>query len=813
MINNIMRILFISLFLFNLSFANNTIKLSNNLKSNIDILSNQLELIFQENVLDKERHISNLLKIYYENYKKIVAIEIKNGDKIIYSSFRNNESMVLLKGIEVSKRFNNKKEYYKQDITDNIGNKVATLIVYFQNTISFTKQELEYLQNKKVLRVQNDTSLPPYNFSENGIPTGFAIDYLELIANELALEIKYVPGKWNDFMNMLENKELDLMINVLKSKKREERFLFSNKPFTTSPLAMLTRIDHENVHSFKEMEGETMALVKGYHSYDRVKKDYPKINIYPTADTLAMIKAVSQGKADGAYGLQSVLDYNINKHFLSNLKTMKNIDDNEFGFYFAYNKENLILKSIIQKAEKLLLKEDIQELNQKWFKKLKETKKKSKNYLFTQKEIDFLSKKGTISLCIDPKAAPFELITKDGKYSGIISNFISTMSKNSGIKFEVLGKKSWVSSLEAVKNKHCDILPFAIQTASRTEYLNFTKEYYNFSNVIATRDSEIFIDSLEKIKDKKIALIKGYAARELIEEKYPNINIVDVKNSYEGLKKVSKGEVFGFVGLFPAIAHTLQKENIQNVKITGKTSITMSAKIAIRKDEPILQNILNKAINSVKQEEKDQILDRWITVIKKDKLNTKIFIQVISLIVFISFLIIMFIVYKSNKKLKKLSELDKLTNISNRFKLDSLMEKEMNRKKRYKNTLSLILLDIDFFKKINDEFGHLNADKVLQDFTKIISKNIRETDHFGRWGGEEFLIILPNTNKDDAFILAEKLRKLIEGYDFNNGIKVTASFGITECFDDNEDKCLNCADKALYEAKEANRNCVKIYNT
>ena len=803
-----LRIFFTFIVFFSYSYGAYTQRLSNNLKSSIDILANQIEIIYQSNIPPKETNISNLFKIYYENHKKIAAFELKQDNKTIYSSYRNNDSMVLLKGIDLSLNFDKTDEYYEKEIKNIKEEKIATLIVYLKKTINFSKQELKYLKDKKVLRVQNDASLPPYNFNENGIPIGYAIDYIELIANELSLEVEFVQGKWDDFMTMLENNELDLMINVLKSKQREERFLFSNKPFATSPLAMLTKIGHKDVHTFKDMEGETMALVKGYHSYDRVKKDYPKIDIYPTQDTISMIKAVAQGKAQGAYGLKSVLDYNINKHYLSNLKTTKNIDDDEFGFYFAYNKDNLILKSIIQKVENILSKEAIEKLNKKWFKRIKQTQKESKEYLFTKKELSYLDKKGVITMCVDPDFPPFEFLTKEGKYSGIIGNFINTMSKNSGIKFEVLGKESWSSSLNAVKNRVCDILPFATQTTKRTDYLNFTKKYFTFSNVIATRSSEIFINSLDSIKDKKIAIIKDYATKELIQRKYPNIKIIEVRNTLEGLKKVNKKEVFAFIGLFPTVAQTLQKNNFPNVKITGKTSIDIEAKIAIRNDETILQSILNKAINSVKDEQREQILNKWLTIIKEEKLNTKLFIQIITFIILLATFIIIYIIYNSNKKLKKLSQTDKLTNIYNRFKLDNLLEKEMNRRKRYAQKLSIILIDIDFFKNINDKFGHLFGDKILQRFSEIIKKNIRQTDHLGRWGGEEFLIILPNTDEKNAYVLAQKLRNIIESSEFYKNIKVTASFGVCECEDIHIHKCLNDVDKALYEAKK-DRNCVR----
>ena len=155
----------------------------------------------------------------------------------------------------------------------------------------------------------------------------------------------------------------------------------------------------------------------------------------------------------------------------------------------------------------------------------------------------------------------------------------------------------------------------------------------------------------------------------------------------------------------------------------------------------------------------------------------------------------------------------KLTSLYNRAKLDYILEKEIKYKKRYETSLSLIIADIDFFKNINDTYGHIVGDIILKEFADILSKNIRETDYVGRWGGEEFLFIFPQTKDSDAHIVTENLRKIIEKHNFYNNIKITASFGINECKDENPTKCVSKADKALYEAKNSNRNCVKIFNT
>lgn len=163
------------------------------------------------------------------------------------------------------------------------------------------------------------------------------------------------------------------------------------------------------------------------------------------------------------------------------------------------------------------------------------------------------------------------------------------------------------------------------------------------------------------------------------------------------------------------------------------------------------------------------------------------------------------------EEIRSLSEIDHLTEMYNRRKITELFETEYARYKRYRHPLSIMLIDIDYFKTVNDEFGHNQGDLTLQEIAAILKTEARESDHVGRWGGEEFLMICPETDIEGACTLAEKLRKSINEYQFTNIGHKTASFGITTC----SDKCtfesmINQADKALYNAKTAGRNKVEF---
>jgi diguanylate cyclase (GGDEF)-like protein len=234
-------------------------------------------------------------------------------------------------------------------------------------------------------------------------------------------------------------------------------------------------------------------------------------------------------------------------------------------------------------------------------------------------------------------------------------------------------------------------------------------------------------------------------------------------------------------------------------------------------------------------------LDRLdaIIVAKKEELRTKVtedivllccifFVAVIGALVVAYFysheLQAIFIRYKRtqqehlssleelNKTLEQKSHTDVLTNAYNRGYFNQHLCMEMSRANRYLTPLSLILFDIDHFKRINDTYGHLTGDTVLQEITALVQKNIRKNDLLARWGGEEFAVLIPGVEQENGVHFAEKLRLIIENYPFADGFSITCSFGVSGYFTDEEgESFLKRVDTALYKAKESGRNrCVLV---
>jgi len=173
---------------------------------------------------------------------------------------------------------------------------------------------------------------------------------------------------------------------------------------------------------------------------------------------------------------------------------------------------------------------------------------------------------------------------------------------------------------------------------------------------------------------------------------------------------------------------------------------------------------------------------------------------------------------QANEEIKILSITDPLTGCSNRGCLNKRLPEEIQRAGRYNRPLSIVMCDIDYFKKINDTYGHQAGDLVLKEFSKRIEDSIRDkVDLLARYGGEEFLVTLPETDLDGALNLAERLRRFISENKFKieaKKIKITASFGVAGFDPDNRhgevsfDIMIKAADKYLYQAKNEGRNRV-----
>ncbi|GAB6074277.1 transporter substrate-binding domain-containing diguanylate cyclase [Nautilia lithotrophica] len=402
-----------------------------------------------------------------------------------------------------------------------------------------------------------------------------------------------------------------------------------------------------------------------------------------------------------------------------------------------------------------------------------------------------------LKVAVTPYWPPFDLEV-NGELKGIGIDFWKLIAQKAKLDYEIITQPIWIKILNGIKSKKYDITPNTSATPDREEYAIFSKPYVEFPLAIACRN-DLKIKNIDNIST--IAVGYNYTAHKMMKEHYPYLNYVPAKSVIDAFELVKAKKAQCVVDILPTIVWLMNEKNIGSMRIFFKTPFTFKLQVMLRKDLLDVKRKIDKAIDNISIFEKNKIISRYIG--EKILIEEKKYSIWVYLVIFVLILILIFIFLKA-RTYKEQSEFDALTQIYNRGTIEKILHKKIK-----ETNGSVIFFDIDHFKQINDTFGHEKGDLVLSKLAAIIQKNIRNSDYFGRWGGEEFVIILPNASFDAAYKIAEKLRKIIENSDFE-GLKITISLGVSEFKKgDNPEDVLKKVDRALYEAKNSGRNQVK----
>jgi polar amino acid transport system substrate-binding protein len=328
---------------------------------------------------------------------------------------------------------------------------------------------------------------------------------------------------------------------------------------------------------------------------------------------------------------------------------------------------------------------------------------------------------------------------------------------------------------------------------------------------LITKNDKNFITNLSTLKNIQIGVINNLEIISTLQKEYPKINFIGIDSIDIALMKLEKNEIFALIDNMYTISHKINKNNLNNIKINTLLDHKLNIYLQSEEKNRLFINILNSAINRFTQDDKNNILNNYQFIFYPKTIDIYFIAKII--IPFILLLIIfMYFNFKLKKEIKKRKEIEKqlselankdgLTNIYNRRRIEELCEIEIIRNKRYKSDLSIIFFDINDFKDINDNIGHHLGDEVLIKISDIINKNIRNIDFIGRWGGDEFLIILPQTTLSQTKNIVCNLENLLKEIEFSDSITVTCSFGIANYEKgDTLDSLLKKADESMYEQK------------
>jgi diguanylate cyclase (GGDEF)-like protein len=692
-----------------------------------------------------------------------------------------------------------------------------------------TTAEKIFLRKHPVLRVDNLENWPPFNFSVKGQPKGFCVDYMNLLAEKLEIEVEYVIGpEWDDFMHMLQAGGIDALCDVVKTPDRQKTISFTD-PYFTIFSGIVVQKGNERFAKLDDLDGQKVAVPKAFYYQEILERHYPAIQVTAQKDTLSCLKAVSSGRAAAALSEKPVFDHLISEHFLTDLKSVPIMDSPHFEHTpvsIGVREDRDILRGILQKAMNKVSREERARLGRRWLKQVDPGLGRPR-IMLSPSERQWLEEKGALRICVHPSWPPFEEIDETGVYRGIAADIVSLLAERIGTPIRVVPTTSWQESLTAMRDGRCDLLSSVSNRGPKKEGFTVSKPYIESVNVMVVRDGQPYIPDLHVLEDKKVGIVKGNPVGDYLVERFPRVRLRPAPDLENALEKVARGKTDVAIGSLHRVSHAIHELGLYDLKIAGQTPYRKHLCLGMKTESVILGAVMDKALESLSDREVSQITRKWLSIRYDKGLNTLLLLQIL---VGVTLLIGLFFVWNrklarlnrqlgdahrtlalKSRELEKLSITDTMTGILNRMKIEDLLLNEINRVRRSGRPFSVIMLDVDHFKQINDSHGHQAGDRVLREISRLLKESIRQADSLGRWGGEEFLILCQDTSGKGAAVLAEHLKRTVSGKKLAKIGWLTCSFGVAEYRSgETENQLLSRVDRAMYRAKELGRNRVEL---
>ena len=468
---------------------------------------------------------------------------------------------------------------------------------------------------------------PPLVYTTNtGEAAGIFPEILKIIAAREKWELEFVPCSWHECLKRLESGELDIMLDIAYSKKREKKFHFSQESVFLNWGTIYAGKDLE-INSLFDLNGRTIATVKGdIHTVgesgierliSKFELDAETLPVNSYHEALAMVE---DGRADAGvvnrlFGALTEGDYEINK---------TPIVFNPVHLKLAFPKKKRYI-GIAETIDKHIrrFKAD----NNSLFHKIVNSYlagadfdlilyREMRSIPLTEDEREWLARHKVIRLGVDKGYAPYSFRNEAGVYQGIAIDTINLIARYLNVEIDIVEGLNWPQIIDYAGRKKLDAILTAVESPERKELFNFTHIYLPTPLVIMTKQDNQEIQGPENLKGKKVALVDGYYSANITLQDHPDIVPVMVQTPFDGLTAVSTGLADCYIGVLGVCDYITRVNGITNLKVAARYNMLMHGeRIATRKDWPELAKIFNKALNAITEKKRLEIHQSWISAL------------------------------------------------------------------------------------------------------------------------------------------------------------------------------------------------------
>ena len=487
--------------------------------------------------------------------------------------------------------------------------------------IEFTNSEKVWLQQNKIIKVANEMDWPPFDYNELGVPKGFSIDYIKLLAAKLDLEIEFVNElKWSELLDLFKQKKIDVLPAFYRNSTREEFTLFTD-PYYKGKLGVFARKSDPSIHSNDDLMGKKIGIQTNDGSIGIVKKNIPGLQFVELDTNDQLVQALATQKVDAIIGNPLLFFYYAKENQVTDISLIDFVPmDKKQQFaaslHIGVRKDWPVLHALLLKAMSHVSDLDMKAIENRWMSQTSAGRDRVK-IQFTKEELTWIKNNPEVTYS-DVNWKPLSII-ENNKMSGIMGDFLDLISERSGITFKFVSSESWPHVLEQFKDKKIDIVPGAGSSLLEKKLGLFSDQYAKYPLVIVTGNKFKFIDSLNDLKGSKIAIPKYYTSYNYVQENYPNLDLIETDNIPDALIAVQNGQADAFVGHIAPALFYISELNLTSLKVSGTTHFEFEHHYLMQRDAPVLRGIINKVFRSITEEEKAKIYGKWVVTTVEHK--------------------------------------------------------------------------------------------------------------------------------------------------------------------------------------------------
>ena len=657
----------------------------------------------------------------------------------------------------------------------------------------------------------------------NGFYDGFAVRYCKFLSDFFGIPFDLGEYEWDTLVEKLDAKAVDFTGELTPTEERMTRYAMSI-PIAARQLRIFTPANSEKILTEADVEGRTIAFLEDTTLADAIKIHYRvSFKTVEVGDYAVAAEMLKNGEIDGFID-EAVAD----PAFIS-------FDFVHSAIFFpmvhspvSMTTADLELQPIISVMDKYIRAGGGDKLFELYKRgDFEYARHKLLYHTFVGEEKAFLDdlkrRKAAVRIAFEHDNYPVSFYNeKEHESQGIAKDVLDEITKLIDIPFEIVSTKdlTWPKIYEQLKNGEISMAAQLLQSEPRKEFFIWTETPYSRSYYGIMSKSDFPNQANHQVVQYEVGVTKSSAYYDTYRALFPNNkNLIEYETLTDCLDALEKGEV----NLLMASEHMLITQTHYRekpgFKINLRLPTPMNSYFGFNKNEKILCSIISKAQQLVAT---DIIDDQWTNrsfdyskkQAERQMFIVGIFASVVSLLLAASiFLLIRTI--RLERRLEEIASKDALTEIFNRRYFMELAAIQMERTFRTNSQCFVVIYDLDHFKLVNDKYGHLAGDKVLKETAQRVKAAIRPYDLFGRYGGEEFILLMSDVSEDDAVKALERLRLEIckVPVEFEEiQIPVSASFGIAKAIPGTDmNTSTKHADEALYQAKEGGRNRVVFY--